>query len=320
MPKISVIVPVYKVEKYIVECIESIIAQTYSDFELILVDDGSPDKSGEICDRYAEKDFRIRVLHKENGGVSSARNFGIKHAVGDWLCFVDSDDTILPTYLEDFELDRTEAEIYMQGYVKVKDERIIEQYSFAKCKSLDFASILAYSEENCILNSPCFKLYKRTIVNKNEVMFDLKTSYGEDHLFSLDYCKHIYSVHFSLSCGYIYRISEGESLSHRRIPLNDIIYYTVASRKKQLDISKRLNSVCYLIASNRRMECNITKMIRELFASTRSYLEFCLIVNECQKIIRNSRLSGLCITRRVWLWIIGYTNPRFSYLLIKTMI
>ena len=97
MPKISVIVPVYKAEKYVGECIESILSQTYTDFELLLVDDGSPDKSGEICDYYAGKDPRIIVYHKENGGVSSARNYGIEHAVGEWICFVDSDDTILPT-------------------------------------------------------------------------------------------------------------------------------------------------------------------------------------------------------------------------------
>lgn len=96
MTKISVIVPVYKVEKYIGECINSILAQTFKDFELILVDDGSPDKSGEICDSYAKKDNRIKIFHKKNGGVSSARNFGIDKAVGEWLCFIDSDDTILP--------------------------------------------------------------------------------------------------------------------------------------------------------------------------------------------------------------------------------
>ena len=96
MTKISVIVPVYKVEKYVGECINSILAQSFKDFELILVDDGSPDKSGEICDSYAKKDNRIKVFHKKNGGVSSARNFGIDKAVGEWLCFIDSDDTILP--------------------------------------------------------------------------------------------------------------------------------------------------------------------------------------------------------------------------------
>lgn len=91
-PKISVIVPVYKTEKYLPECIESILAQTFEDFELILVDDGSPDNSGAICDDYAARDPRIRVFHKENGGVSSARNLGIRNARAEYVAFLDSDD------------------------------------------------------------------------------------------------------------------------------------------------------------------------------------------------------------------------------------
>lgn len=91
---VSVIVPVYNVEQYIEKCIESILAQTHQNFELILVDDGSPDKAGEICDRYAESDSRIKVIHKENGGLSSARNAGIDIASGDYYIFVDSDDFI----------------------------------------------------------------------------------------------------------------------------------------------------------------------------------------------------------------------------------
>lgn len=99
-PKVSVIVPVYKVEKYLPECIESILAQTFTDFELILVDDGSPDNSGKICDDYASRDPRIRVFHKENGGVSSARNLGIKNAQSDYIAFLDSDDWWKPEFLE----------------------------------------------------------------------------------------------------------------------------------------------------------------------------------------------------------------------------
>ncbi len=98
-PMISVIVPVYKVEKYLSECINSILSQTYTYFELILVDDGSPDRCGEICEEYSRQDGRVRVLHQENQGLSGARNTGMKAAVGDYLTFVDSDDLISPQYL-----------------------------------------------------------------------------------------------------------------------------------------------------------------------------------------------------------------------------
>jgi len=95
---ISIVVPVYKVEQYLSQCIESIIGQKFTDWELLLVDDGSPDKSGTICDKYVEKDKRIHVIHKENGGVSSARNLGIKEAKGEWIIFVDADDYIGELY------------------------------------------------------------------------------------------------------------------------------------------------------------------------------------------------------------------------------
>lgn len=101
-PQISIVVPVYNVEKYLERCIDSILAQTFTDFELLLINDGSKDSSGLICDKYAEKDSRIRVFHKENGGVSRARNLGISNARGRWLCFIDSDDWVDKEYLHCF--------------------------------------------------------------------------------------------------------------------------------------------------------------------------------------------------------------------------
>ena len=100
MSTVSIIVPIYKVEDYIRECIDSILAQTYSDFELILVDDGSPDNCGRICDDYAKGDNRIKVVHKVNGGISSARNAGLEVAKGEWIMHVDGDDWIEPDMIE----------------------------------------------------------------------------------------------------------------------------------------------------------------------------------------------------------------------------
>ena len=96
MSTVSIIVPIYKVEDYIRECIDSILAQTYPDFELILVDDGSPDSCGRICDDYANRDNRIKVVHKVNGGLTSARNAGLEVAKGEWIMHVDGDDWIEP--------------------------------------------------------------------------------------------------------------------------------------------------------------------------------------------------------------------------------
>lgn len=99
-PKVSIICPVYNVEAYLGKCVESILSQTFSDFELLLVNDGSSDNSGMICDEYAKRDCRVRVFHKANGGANSARSFGVKKSIGTWVMFVDSDD-----WLENFALD-----------------------------------------------------------------------------------------------------------------------------------------------------------------------------------------------------------------------
>ena len=110
IPKISVIVPVYKAEAYLHRCVDSILAQTFKDWELLLIDDGSPDKSGDICDEYVKKDTRIRVIHKENGGVSSARQRGLDESIGEYTIHADPDDWVEPTMLDEL-------------YYKAKEEK-----------------------------------------------------------------------------------------------------------------------------------------------------------------------------------------------------
>lgn len=127
IPKISVICPVYKAEKYLHRCVDSILAQTFTDFELLLIDDGSPDRSGEICDEYAAKDSRVRVFHKENGGVSSARQCGIDNMTGEYSIHSDPDDWVEPTMLEELykkakedNADMVICDYYLEGKHKTK--------------------------------------------------------------------------------------------------------------------------------------------------------------------------------------------------------
>lgn len=137
LPFISVIVPVYKVEPYLSRCIDSILAQTFTDFELILVDDGSPDNCGKICDSYAEKDGRIHVIHRENGGLSAARNSGIdwafKNSNSKWLSFIDSDDWVHPDYLDLLLLSATthNADISICEYEETTDYSLPEPITSA---------------------------------------------------------------------------------------------------------------------------------------------------------------------------------------------
>ncbi|MBR2528248.1 MAG: glycosyltransferase family 2 protein [Blautia sp.] len=136
---ISIIVPVYNVEKYLSRCITSILAQTYEDFELILVDDGSTDSSGRICDEYEEKDSRIRVFHKENGGLSDARNFGLARMNGDYFCFVDSDDYVGINYLKVMMdmLAHHDADISIIKMTPVYDDEPVEEKSSDKYHVMD---------------------------------------------------------------------------------------------------------------------------------------------------------------------------------------
>lgn len=121
---ISVIIPVYKVEKYINRCVESVLVQNYHNIEVILVDDGSPDNCGIICDRYADKDSRVKVIHKTNGGLSDARNAGLNIATGQYICFIDSDDYIEKDMLKDMydNIVRTGADITICNYCAVDNE------------------------------------------------------------------------------------------------------------------------------------------------------------------------------------------------------
>lgn len=128
-PIISVIVPAYNAEKYLRRCIDSILAQTFTDFELLLIDDGSTDKSGEICDEYADKDARIRVFHKPNGGVSSARNVGLDNALGEYICFCDADDWVDTHWLQGF-IEAYPNDLIVQGFCYKNPN----QKNWEKCK------------------------------------------------------------------------------------------------------------------------------------------------------------------------------------------
>ena len=184
-PKISIIVPVYNVEQYLPQCIESIINQTYQNLQIILVDDGSPDNSGRICDEYAEKDLRIKVIHKENGGVGSARNEGINYALGEYIYFVDADD-----YLESELID-----ICMNTIIKQYPDMLIFGFNKVDKNGLNKKPVIppAYSindlstEKDALADIFCSgtglavwdKLIKTKLIKDNNILFDNKKR-GED--------------------------------------------------------------------------------------------------------------------------------------------
>lgn len=167
MSEISVIVPVYKVEPYLCRCVDSILAQTFVDFELILVDDGSPDNCGVICDEYAQKDARVHVIHQENGGLSAARNAGIDwvfaHSNSEWITFVDSDDWVHPQMLESmyFALQGSHAKICICNHVSISAYVSMERYEEFQSRVVSPEAFYVENEERATV--ACAKLYRKSI-------------------------------------------------------------------------------------------------------------------------------------------------------------
>lgn len=182
IPQISVIVPVYNVEKYLTQCIESILSQTYQEFELLLIDDGSEDNSGSICDHYSNIDSRVHVFHKENGGVSSARNMGIEHAKGEWVCFVDSDDWIDKDTFEYITGLWKGADFLQFGYRRTGGTA--SEYSYVPSKVLRYSTSV-YCTKKIYHSAICGYLLKLNIIKKYKINFPNHIKYGEDQAFIL---------------------------------------------------------------------------------------------------------------------------------------
>ena len=159
-PLISVVVPVYNVEKYLKQCVDSIIAQTYKNIEIILVDDGSPDSCPAICDEYAEKDSRVKVVHRQNGGLSAARNSGIKIAAGKYISFIDSDDFIQPVYIEQLYLtaEASGSSLSVASYSHEEDQLDSQLKTEFKIYS-DEEALKEILIERDFFTSACDKLY-----------------------------------------------------------------------------------------------------------------------------------------------------------------
>ena len=214
---ISVIVPVYNAEKYLHRCIDSILAQTFTDFELLLVDDGAKDRSGEICDDYAIKDSRVKVFHKENGGVSSARNVGLDNAKGDWISYIDSDDWIAKEYLSNlWNHAKTGVDLVVSfpTYIYSDGTSRRPQYSPKFVDEHNFEDI--FVEHSMHQNtSPWSKLFKRAIIESGNIRFCEDMYIGEDLLFLYTYMLHTVNIYISSDNDYFYSYDLETSLTKR---------------------------------------------------------------------------------------------------------
>lgn len=322
MPTISVIVPVYNVEKYLRCCVDSILAQTFTDIEVLLVDDGSTDGSGAICDEYAQKDSRVRVFHKANGGVSSARNLGLDEATGEWIMFVDSDDKVAPAICERLLEYASEGCMPMCMWCEGNDEGgyrpIISKFEGMR----PIEDILKIK-----IHHPVDKLYERAIIKRENLAFHEKISYAEDAIFNFEYYAFLKAFFIINEPLYYYRILD-RSLSHGRFIAN----YEEATRvycEKQLALAERLRitddvfwkeyysnyfySFCNILTNNMRKDApgNWLQKIGRNSAILRSD-EFEKVYPcryECPKDFTKRYIRALELSYHTgsyfWLWLLG---------------
>lgn len=192
-PLISVVVPAYNAERFIDKCIKDVVDQTFSGWELIIVDDGSKDSTGDIADKWAKADARIRVVHKHNGGVSSARNAGINEAKGCYITFVDADDRIMPQYLDVLCSSIGDADMSIFPMIPVaSEEEIPTLFETIVVKSSRYFLQEGYvvASERGLLHPPYCKCYKKEIIRSHNLRFDESIAMGEDLLFNLSYLEH----------------------------------------------------------------------------------------------------------------------------------
>lgn len=212
--KVTVIIPVYNAEKYLDECIQSVLDQNFTDFELLLINDGSSDNSAMICDRYAYQDRRVKVFHKKNGGVSSARNLGIENAKGEWITFIDADDYVQENYLDVLNLQTKTDWIHLDMEREVISAMGVGlNFENRHYELTDFTSIYALYPH---FPEACAKFFKNSIIKMNSLRFNTDLKFGEDSLFNLKYLKFCRLISTSNISKYIYRNGEGglSTLSH----------------------------------------------------------------------------------------------------------
>ena len=218
-PQYSIIIPIYNVAPYLQKCLDSICEQSFSNYEILLIDDGSTDDSSNICDKYAKKDNRIKVIHKSNGGVSSARNRGIEEAKGEWIAFIDADDAIMPEY---FPKGAYESDLLVQNWNYSDKES--DEYLHAETITHEMmpAFCKMYLDKH-LFRTPWAKFFKREIIEKYNIRFDQRYRLGEDTLFVLDYLNHCHSIDVVASSFYLYTSSDDSK--KYRLSIKESIQY-----------------------------------------------------------------------------------------------
>lgn len=316
---VSIIVPVYKVEEYLPRCIDSLINQTYKDIEIILVDDGSPDNCPKICDEYAQKDNRIKVIHKQNEGVSKARNCAIQEAKGEYLLFVDSDDWVDENYVKNLYCALVSTGSDMSACLFCKTDGLKNRACFDETVEIveDKKLYYALTEEN-YAGYAWNKMYKTSIIKENKIEFDLDIALGEDSVFTAKYLSLITKVAFIRQDLYYYFFRRGSVTNSAKFGIKHTTI--LKSREKVLSILEKEKSDYYDLCLASYLD-HLAKS-KYFFMGKEEYQEQ---LKEIDKKIKEnkkriSRLRHVSFTSKVKLWLMvnfpntcrALFNRRFS--------
>ena len=255
--KFSIIVPVFNTSKYLIECINSLIFQTYKNIEILLVDDGSTDDSSEICAFFAKKDTRIKYIYQENSGVSSARNKGLENATGDYIMFVDSDDFLSLNAIESVSKVLQENLFVIFGYEKYyKNKNVSVVYSGEKITNNNIVEKVL--TDNKIAGFLWNKVFSKNIIKKNKIKFNDKICYSEDILFLLEYLKYVKKTIYIPKSLYKYRIRKNSITTRKNVTANtlplaayEILMKKYKDNKKILSIVEYKYLFCYILNKKR---------------------------------------------------------------------
>lgn len=303
---ISVIVPVYNTESFLPACIESILSQTYQDIELLLIDDGSTDRSGAICDEYAAKDSRVRVFHKENGGVSSARNLGLDQARGEYIHFVDSDDLVLQGSYQYISEVIFECSPDVICFNYVRDACNNNALIISDGKYYD--SIIDFAKQCYIRVSMCFKIVKRQFIEAHKTRFE-PIPYSEDTVFIWNLLRFEGSIFNTSSKLYSYTTNpcsaeQTRTINHVQRTVESLIVSNL--RVKEFVSSY---SECPPVISNFTHKYEI--LFNRILCTPYTYCELKSLFAKCAKI----GTSHLAQHREIKAYNFLYHHPLFFYIL-----
>ncbi len=225
-PKVSIIVPVYNCEKYLNRCLDSILGQTFHDWECLLVDDGSTDRSGEILDEYAEKDKRFTVFHKANGGVSSARNVGLEIAVGEYISFIDADDYVTEFYVSNLlEQLQNGSEMSVSFSIRCDENGIRHKELYGKGTLRRDNFNMLFTDYDFSWHTAIWgKMFRRKIINNLNLRFDDRLFIGEDLVFLYSYILGSNIIQLSSDTDYFYFYNINDSLTKRKYSIEKELY------------------------------------------------------------------------------------------------